>query len=44
MRTRERIITIRLMEKLLSHPAYVKAFGIEICVARPHETAHKKEK
>ena len=44
MNARERIITIRLVEKLLSHPAYAKAFAIEICIARPHETAHKKEK
>lgn len=29
MRTRERILMIRLMDKLEKHPAYAKALGIE---------------
>ena len=30
MSTRERILMIRLMEKLEKHPAYVKALGVEV--------------
>ena len=29
MNVRERILTIRLMEKVVRHPAYAKALGIE---------------
>ena len=29
LRTRERILTIRLLEKVKEHPAYAKALGIE---------------
>lgn len=29
MSTRERILMIRLMEKLEKHPAYAKALGVE---------------
>ena len=44
MSVKERIMTIRLMEKLQTHPAYAKVLGIEICVDRRTEAADKKEK
>lgn len=34
MHARERILTIRLMEKVEKHPAYAKILGIEIAGAR----------
>ena len=34
MSVKERIMTIRLMEKLQAHLTYAKALGIEICVAQ----------
>jgi len=34
MSARERILTIRLMEKLLAYPAYAKALGIEISITQ----------
>jgi len=48
MRTRERILTIRLMEKVDANPAWGKAMGIE--VVKPDEASkqfpkmEKKEK
>lgn len=44
MSVKERIMTIRLMEKLQAHPAYAKALGIEICDVRSPEATDKKEK
>ena len=41
MSVKERILTIRLMEKLREHPAYAKALGIETSVALATD---KKEK
>lgn len=41
MNTKERIITIRLLERLMKHPAYGKIFGIE-CV-NPGEIIYSKE-
>ncbi len=43
MSARERIMTIRLMEKLQAHPAYAKALGLKICVAQSTEAADKEE-
>ena len=42
MSTKERIMTIRLMKKLQTHPSYAKALGIEICVGQQSETDDKK--
>lgn len=44
MGVRERILTIRLMEKLQAHTVYAKALGIEMAVSRPAVTDEKKEK
>jgi len=44
MSARERVMTIRLLERLQAHPAYAKVFGIEICVALPSEVADQKER
>ena len=44
MGVRERILTIRLTEKLQAHPAYAKALGIEITDSRPTVADDKKEK
>lgn len=44
MSAKERIITIRLMEKLQAYPAYAKGLGIEISVVYPSEGTDKKEK
>ena len=41
MSVKERILAIRLMEKLQEHPAYEKALGIEVNVA---PATDKKEK
>lgn len=41
MSVKERVMAIRLMEKLKEHPAYAKDFGIEISVA---PVTDKKEK
>ena len=43
MSVRERIMTIRLMEKLQAHPAYARALGIEICVAQSTEVTDKEK-
>ena len=43
MSTRERIMTIRLMEKLQAYPACAKALGIEICVAQSIEVTDKEK-
>ena len=45
MSVRERIMAIRLMEKLQSRPEFAKALGIEVCgeMAPPGAT-DKKEK
>lgn len=47
MSTRERILTIRLMEKVSSNPAYAKALGVEVLemiTASDHRLdAEKKE-
>lgn len=37
MTVRERILMIRLMEKLEKHPAYAKALGIEAAGAKEHQ-------
>ena len=44
MGVKERIIAIRLMEKLQEHLVYAKTLGIEGCVGRTSETIEKKEK
>jgi len=44
MGTRERILAIRLMEKLQTHPQYAKALGIRIESQRPATAEDKKEK
>lgn len=43
MSVQERILTIRLMEKLKACPAYAKAFGVEVTGMQPPKTAEKKE-
>ena len=43
MSARERVITIRLIEKLQVHPAYAKALGIEINIAQPAEAIDKEK-
>ena len=43
MSVKERILTIRLMEKLQAHPAYAKTLGIEICDVRPPEATDKEK-
>jgi len=42
MGVRERVLTIRLMEKLQACPACAKVLGIEICVARSTEATDKE--
>lgn len=42
MSVRERILTIRLMEKLLAYPEYARALGIEVINAQPVSAAEKK--
>ena len=42
MTTRERIMTIRLIEKLQAHPSYAKVFGIEICTIPSAEEKSKE--
>ena len=45
MSVRERILAIRLMEKLQSHPDFAKALGVEVCAEiAPPGAADKKEK
>lgn len=44
MSVRERILTIRLVEKLQERPLYAEALGIEITVAPSAEAVDKKEK
>ena len=44
MSVKERIMTIRLMEKLQENPAYAKVLGVEICVDRKPDANDKKEK
>ena len=44
MSTKERILTIRLMEKLREHPAYAGIFGIEAMLTKPKKAANRKEK
>lgn len=44
MGVRERILTIRLMEKLRAHPGYAKTLGIEIAQCRRLAAEDKKEK
>ena len=44
MSAKERVMTIRLMEKLQANPAYAKVLGIEICVDRQPDADDKKEK
>ena len=44
MGVKERIMAIRLMEKLQEHLVYAKALGIEGCVVRTSETIDNKEK
>jgi hypothetical protein len=44
MGVKERIMAIRLIEKLQEHLVYAKALGIEVCVGRTFETIDNKEK
>ena len=45
MRVRERILAIRLMEKLQNRPERARALGLEVCGAMaPPGAAQKKEK
>ena len=45
MSVRERIMAIRLMEKLQNRPDFAKALGIEVCgEIAPPGAADKKEK
>ena len=45
MSVKERIMAIRLMEKLQSHPDFAKALGVEVCgEIAPPGAADKKEK
>ena len=45
MNVRERILTIRLMEKLQRYPALKMALGITVCSANaPEDAAKRKEK
>ena len=45
MSVKERILAIRLMEKLQSRPEFAKALGIEVCgEIAPPGAAEKKEK
>ena len=44
MSVRERILTIRLMEKLQAHPAYAKALGLEVKAAQSSNMTVKNEK
>lgn len=44
MGVRERILTIRLMEKLRAYPAYAKVLGIEMGDGPPAVADDKKEK
>lgn len=43
MSVRERILTIRLMEKLQEKPLYAKALGIEVTIAQFADAMNKKE-
>ena len=44
MSTRERILTIRLLEKAAKHPMYARALGLEGVTAEAHrgEPAHSE--
>ena len=45
MSVRERILAIRLMEKLQSRPDFAKSLGVEVCnEMAPPGAADKKEK
>ena len=45
MSVRERILAIRLMEKLQNRPDFAKALGVEVCnEMAPPGAADKKEK
>ncbi len=45
MSGKERILAIRIIEKLRAHPEYAKSLGIEVRgVMLPPGTAQKKEK
>ena len=44
MSIRERILTIRLLEKLREHPAYAGIFGIEAIMMQPQKGEDQKEK
>lgn len=43
MGIKERLLSIRLMEKLQSHPEYAKALGIEVCQLAPPGARKKEE-
>jgi len=43
MSVKERIMTIRLMEKLQAHPVCAKVLGLEVCVAWSTEAADKEK-
>lgn len=44
MSVRERILIIRLMEKLQEKPRYAEALGIEVTIAPSAEAVNEKEK
>ena len=44
MGVKERILTIRLLEKLREHPAYAGTFGIEAITMQPEKDEDQKEK
>ena len=44
MTVRQRILMIRLMEKLEKHPAYAKALGIEATGAEQHQNIRSDPK
>lgn len=42
MSVRERILTIRLMEKLKAYPEYAGALGIQVMVKQPTTAENKR--
>ena len=44
MRVKERILMLRLMEKLQSHPVFAKALGIEVNSAEAHPNTESEPK
>lgn len=44
MSAKERIMTVRLLEKLNACPVLGKALGIEVYISQPSETADRMKK